>query len=54
MIGTLKMAAPKQHHIIRIDFSTKEATMAKGQNRSSREQETQSREAKPAATSIHF
>jgi hypothetical protein len=39
-MGTLEMAAPKQHDTRRIDFSTEEATMAKGQNRSSREPKT--------------
>ena len=39
-MGTLKMAAPKQHDIRRIDFSTEEANMAKGQIRSSREPKT--------------
>lgn len=53
-MGTLEMAAPKQHDI-RIDFSTEEATMAKGQNRSRREpKKPKAEKPKPAATSTSF
>jgi hypothetical protein len=53
-MGTLEMAAPKQHDI-GIDFSTEEATMAKGHNRSGREpKKPKAEKPKPAATSTSF